>query len=412
VVLTKKTLRNNEEKMTNTEHPFACDDTYLDYQSAKPVDPRVISKMLPYFNQQFGNPSSLHGTGDKATNILDESREIIAKFINAKPNEIIFTSGATESNNLALLGYAMRNRKKGNHIIISEVEHISIHNIAKYLTRQGFEVSKLPVDSYGRITLRKLKARIRPETILISVGYASNEIGTLQPIKEIGEIARENDIAFHVDAVAAEGLIPIDVEKDDIDLLSLSSNDIYGPRGVGALYLRKGYRVSPLIIGGGQERGLRSGSENIPGIVGFAEAAKLMMKEMNDEVKTLKQYRDKLNETVLKQIPKSYINGHPTERLPNNSHFRFEAIEGESILLSLKDKEIAIATGSACSSKTLEASHTLIATGLLHEEAHGSLQVTPGRFTKSEDIDKLIRVLPEVISRLRKLSPLWKEEEK
>ncbi len=218
--------------MSNTEK-FACEDVYLDYQSAKPVDPRVISKILPYFNEQFGNPSSLHGTGDSATNILEESREIVAKFINAKPNEIIFTSGATESNNLALIGYALRNKKKGNHIIISEVEHISIHNIAKYLERQGFEVSKVPVDGYGRVSIRKLKARIRPETILISIGYASNEIGTLQPIKEIGGIAREKNITFHVDAVAAEGLIPIDIERDDIDLLTLSSNDIYGPRGVG-----------------------------------------------------------------------------------------------------------------------------------------------------------------------------------
>ena len=397
--------------MSKTEQ-FACEDVYLDYQSAKPVDPRVISKMLPYHNELFGNPSSLHGTGDSATNILEDSREIIAKFINAKPNEIIFTSGATESNNLALIGYALRNKKKGKHIIISEVEHISIHNIAKYLTRQGFEVSKVPVDTYGRVILRKLKSRIRDDTILISVGYASNEIGTLQPIKEIGKITREKDIAFHVDAVAAEGLIPIDVEKDDIDLLTLSSNDIYGPRGVGALYLRKGYRVNPLIIGGGQERGLRSGSENIPGIVGFAEAAQIMMEEMDDEIKTLKAYRDKLFKTIPNLIPKATINGHPEDRTPNNAHFRFDAIEGESILLSLKDKGIAIATGSACSSKTLEPSHTLIATGLLHEEAHGSLQVTPGRFTKPEDIDNLIEVLPGVIARLRKLSPLWKEEEK
>jgi cysteine desulfurase len=407
-VVLKKIIEIQVKKMSKTEQ-FACEDVYLDYQSAKPVDPRVISKMLPYFNELFGNPSSLHGTGDAATNILEESREIIAKFINAKPAEIIFTSGATESNNLALIGYALRNKKKGNHIIISEVEHISIHNIAKYLERQGFEISKVPVDSFGRVLIRKLKARIRPETILISVGYASNEIGTLQPIKEIGGIARENDIAFHVDAVAAEGLIPIDVERDDIDLLTLSSNDIYGPRGVGALYIRKGYHVTPLIIGGGQEKGIRSGSENIPGIVGFAEAAQIMLNEMDNEVKKLRSYRDKLFGAIPNLIPKTLINGHPTDRLPNNAHFRFEAIEGESILLSLKDKGIAIATGSACSSKTLQASHTLIATGLLHEEAHGSLQITPGRFTKPEDIDNLIEVLPGVIKRLRKLSPLWKE---
>jgi cysteine desulfurase len=385
--------------------------TYLDYQSAKPVDPRVIDEMLPYFNKDFGNPSSLHKVGDCATDILEESRKSIAKFINAKPGEIYFTSGATESINLGIIGYAMRNKKKGNHIIISEVEHISIHNIAKYLERNGFEVSKVPVDQYGRIILRKLKRRIRDDTILISIGYANNEIGTLQPIREISKIARENNVAFHSDGVAAEGLIPIDVEKDDVDLLSLSSNDIYGPKGVGILYARKGFRVSPIIIGGGQEKGIRSGSENIPGIVGMKVAAEIMMKEMEEEVKRLQGYTQKLLKTIPEIVPKTHINGHPTERLPNNAHFRFEAIEGESILLSLKDLDVSIATGSACSSKTLEASHTLIATGLLHEEAHGSLEVTSGRFTKDEDIDKIVEVIPGVVKRLRDLSPLYENKD-
>jgi cysteine desulfurase len=380
---------------------------YLDYQSSKPIDPRVQEAMQPYLFERFGNPSSLHSEGDEATKVLEESRRTIAGFIHAEPNEIIFTSGATESNNLALIGYASRNRDKGNHIIISEVEHISIHNIAKYLEKNGFKVSKLPVDQYGRITMQKLASRITPETILISIGYASNEIGTIQPIAEIGRLAREKGIAFHSDAVAAEGLIPFDVTKDNIDLLTLSSNDIYGPKGLGVLYVRKGIRLNPLIIGGGQERGLRSGTENMAGIVGMSTAVEIMQQEMQGEAKRFAQYRDKLIKNILERIPKSHLNGHPTDRLPNNAHFRFEAIEGESLLLSLKDAGVSAATGSACSSKTLEPSHTLISTGLLHEEAHGSLEFTFGRFNKEEDVDRVIEVLPPIVERLRKLSPLY-----
>ena len=380
---------------------------YVDYQSSKPVDPRVQEAMQPYLYEQFGNPSSLHGEGDEATKVLEACRRTIAGFIHAEPDEIIFTSSATESNNLALIGYASRNKNKGNHIIISEVEHISIHNIAKYLEKNGFTVSKLPVDQYGKISLQKLASRITPETILISIGYASNEIGTIQPIAEIGQLAREKGIAFHSDAVAAEGLIPLDVTEDNIDLLTLSSNDIYGPKGIGVLYVRKGTRLNPLIIGGGQERGLRSGTENIAGIVGMSTAVEIMQKEMKEEVKRLAKYRDQLIKEILKTIPKSHLNGHPTDRLPNNAHFRFEAIEGESLLLALRDEGVSAATGSACSSKTLEPSHTLISTGLLHEEAHGSLEFTFGRFNKEEDVDRVVEVLPPIVERLRKLSPLY-----
>jgi cysteine desulfurase len=380
---------------------------YLDYQSSKPIDPRVQEAMQPYLFERFGNPSSLHREGDEATKVLEESRRTIAGFTHAEPDEIIFTSGATESNNLALIGYASRNKDKGNHIIISEVEHISIHNIAKYLEKNGFKVSKLPVDQYGRITMQKLASRITPDTILISVGYASNEIGTIQPIAEIGRLAREKGIAFHSDAVAAEGLIPLDVTKDNIDLLTLSSNDVYGPKGLGVLYVRKGIRLNPLIIGGGQERGLRSGTENMAGIVGMSKAVEIMQQEMQSETKRFAQYRDRLINNILERIPKSHLNGHPTDRLSNNAHFRFEAIEGESLLLSLKDAGVSAATGSACSSKTLEPSHTLISTGLLHEEAHGSLEFTFGRFNREEDVDRVIEVLPPIVERLRKLSPLY-----
>jgi cysteine desulfurase len=380
---------------------------YLDYQAAKPVDSRVISEMTIYLNQKFANPSSLHCNGDEATDALSEFRHKVADFINAPdPNSIIFTSGATESNNLALIGAAMRNIKKGNHIIISEIEHISILNIAKYLERQGFEVSRVPVDQYGIVRLDKLERLINDKTILISISTASNEVGSIQPIKEISDLAVKHKILFHTDAVASESVVPIDVQEIPVDMVTLSSNDIYGPRGIGALYLKKGVRVNPIIIGGGQERGMRSGSENLPGIVGFGKAAEIMKEEIYEEAARLKVLRDKLIKGILETIPKSYLNGHPEKRLPHNAHFRFDYIEGESLILSLKDEKIAAATGSACSSKTLEPSHTLIAMGLLHEEAHGSLVVTLGRDTKEEDVNELLDKLPEIVKRLRLLSPL------
>ncbi len=384
---------------------------YLDNQAARPVDARVVSEMLLYFNEKFANPASLHCDGDIATDILETSREKIAKFVNApNPSDILFTSGATESNNLALIGAAMRQKKKGNHIIISEIEHISILNLGKYLERQGFRVSRVSVDRFGIIKLDKLEKLITDETILISISTASNEVGSLQPTAEISRIAREKGILFHTDAVASESVVPIDVQKVPIDLITLSSNDIYGPRGVGALYLKKGVRVNPIIIGGGQERGMRSGSENIPGIVGFAKAAEILKEEMPKESENLKKLRDKLIKNILETIPKSHLNGHPEKRLPHNAHFRFDYIEGESLILTLKEHNIAAATGSACSSKTLEASHTLIAMGLLHEEAHGSLLVSLGRTTRESDVDKLIEVLPNEVKRLRKLSPLTPPE--
>lgn len=380
---------------------------YLDYQSSKPVDPRVIEAMTPYYGDEYGNPSSLHLPGDEASRILEECRENIAGFIKAEPDEIVFTSGATESNNLALIGFALRNKAKGNHIIISEIEHISIHNIAKYLTKNDFEVSRVPVDQYGIVDIRKLLGRITERTILVSIGYANNEIGTIQPVLEISELCREKKIVFHSDAVAAQGLLPLDVRRDRIDLLTFSSNDIYGPKGLGVLYVRKGIRLNPLIIGGGQEKGLRSGSENIAGIVGMKKAVEIMEKEMEEEVERLGKYRDRLIRTIPEIIPRCHLNGHPTQRLANNAHFRFEGIEGESLLLSLKDKGISVSTGSACSSMTLEPSHTLISLGLLHEEAHGSLEFTLGRFNKEEDVDRLLQVLPGVVERLRELSPLY-----
>ena len=381
---------------------------YLDYQSAKPTDPRVVEAITPFFHEHFGNPSALHKIGDNATEALESSRKKIAQYINAETDEIVFTSGATESINMGIIGYALRNKNKGNHVVISEVEHISIHNITKYLERNGFKISKVPVDKYGMVHLDKLERRLTDETILVSVGYASNEIGTIQPIEEIGKLAKERGFAFHTDAVAAEGLVHLDVNRDNIDLMSLSSNDLYGPKGAGVLFMRRGYRVNPIIIGGGQERGLRSGTENLTAIYGMKVAAEIMQKEMDKEVERFTRYRDRMIKQILETIPDSYLNGHPTQRLASNAHFRFDGIEGESILLSFKDLDIAVSTGSACSSKTLEPSHTLISTGLLHEEAHGSLQLTVGRFNKDEDIDHVLEAVPQVVDRLRKLSPIYK----
>jgi cysteine desulfurase len=382
---------------------------YADYQSSKPVDPRVVEAMLPDFGQTFGNAASLHGVGDAATAALEEARARVAPFIGADPAEIVFTSGATEANNLALIGYAMRNKRKGDHIIITEAEHISILNIAKYLEKNGFRVTRAPIDLYGRVSPKKLRARITDDTILVSVGWASNEIGTIQPIEEIAELLSGTGIVLHSDAVAAQGLVPIDVSKVPVGLLSLSSNDLYGPRGLGALYVRKGVAVAPVLLGGGQERGIRSGTEDVAAIAGMAAAADIMAAEMPAEVARIKAIRDRLVERVLAEIPDSHLNGHPTERLPNNAHFRFEAVEGEAMVLSLRDAGIAASTGSACSSKTLEPSHTLICTGLLHEEAHGSLEFTFGRFSMDEDVDRIMAALPGVIERLRHLSPLYEK---
>ncbi len=387
------------------------DEVYLDYQSAKPVDPRVIEAMLPYFGERFGNAASLHAVGDRATATLDASRARLAAFIGADdPDEVVFTSGATESNNLALIGYANRNRRSGGHVVISEVDHISILNIGKYLEKADFRVGKVPPDQFGRISPVKLRSRITDDTILVSVGWASNEIGTIQPIAEIAEMLKGTGVALHVDAVAAEGQLSIDMRAVPIDLLTLSSNDIYGPPGLGALYIRKGVKLSPIAVGGGQERGLRSGTEPLPLIVGMSEAADIAAAEMRTEVPRITALRDRLIEAVLSTIPDSHLNGHPSERLPNNAHFRFEGIEGESLLLSMRDEGIAVSTGSACSSKTLEPSHTLISCGLLHEEAHGSLEFTFGRFSKDSDIDRVMAVLPGIVLRLRRMSPLYKTD--
>jgi cysteine desulfurase len=383
----------------------------MDHGAGMPLDSRVLEAMKPYFFESYGNPSSSHSFGNAAKTALADSREKIAQLVAAeKPQEIIFTSGGTESNNLAIKGVAFRNKSKGNHIITSAIEHISVINLSKYLQKQGFEVTYVPVDKQGKVDLEKLEDAINDKTILISVMYANGEIGTIQPINEIGKLARENQITFHVDAVAAAGKVPINVVDENIDLLSISSNDMYGPKGVGALYIKKGTKIQPVIQGGGQERGLRSGTENIPGIVGMGKAAEIAKREMTSESKRLTQLRDKLIKGVLDKIKYSFLNGHPVDRLPNNANLRFSYIEGESLILGLDMLGIQVSSGSACTSKTLEPSHVLLAICLAHEEAHGSLVFTMGKQNSEEDVDYVIEVLPGVVKKLRALSPLTPKE--
>jgi len=383
---------------------------YMDHQAGAPVDRRVIEAMMPYFDKFYGNPSSTHSWGQGGREALEAARRQVARLIGAEDDSIIFTSGGTESNNLALRGVALRNKDRGNHIITTRIEHISTINVCKSLEKQGFKVTYLPVDRHGIVDVEKLREAITDETILISVMYANNEVGTIEPIREIGEIAEERDIPFHVDGVVAVGRVPIDVEKEHIDLLTLSSNDMYGPKGVGGLYVAKGTRVIPIIFGGGQEHGLRSGTENIPGIVGMGKAAEIAGSEMESERAKLTAIRDKLIKGVLGSISRSYLNGHPTLRLPGNANLRFSYIEGESLLLSLDMEGIAASSGSACTSKTLEPSAVLLSMGLSHEEAHGSLLFSMGRQNTEEDVDYVLEVLPGIVKRLRAISPLTPPE--
>jgi len=383
----------------------------MDYGAGIPVDPRVLEAMKPYFTENFGNPSSVHSMGQEAKKAIEESRKSVADLVGAEiKEEIIFTSGATESNNLAIKGVAYRNKNRGNHIVTTTIEHMSVINTFKYLQKEGFKTTYVPVDKYGIVDVEALKNAITDQTILVSVMYANGEIGTVEPVKEIGKIAHEKNVYFHVDAVAAAGQVPIDVKNEHIDLLSLSSNDLYGPKGVGALYVKTGTKIQPIIHGGGQERGLRSGTENVAAIVGMGKAAEIAKKEMASESVRLSGLRDKLVEGVLDKIPHSFLNGHPTKRLPNNANLRFSYIEGESLILSLDMEGVVTSSGSACTSKTLEPSHVLLAIGLAHEEAHGSLLFTLGRWTTKKEIDYVVEILPDIVRRLRAISPLTPKE--
>jgi cysteine desulfurase len=383
---------------------------YFDYAATSPVDPRVLEAMTPYFLKKFGNASSLHSFGQEAKEALEESRRKVAELINADSDEIIFTSGGTESDNIALREVAYLNRNKGNHLITTKIEHPAVLETCKFLERDGFKITYLSVDKYGLVSLEDLKKVITKKTILVSIMHANNEIGTIEPIEEIGKICRGKKVLFHTDAVQTFGKIPINVKEMDIDLLSASSHKICGPKGVGVLYIKKGINVNPLFFGGGQERGMRSGTENIPGIVGLAKAAEIAKKEMVSEEKRLIRFRDELIKGVLDKIAGSYLNGHPQKRLPNNANFRFDFIEGESMLIRLDLAGIAASTGSACSSVKLEPSHVLLALGLKHEQAHGSLRVTLGRWTTEKEINYFLKVLPPIIKKLRDISPFKQNE--
>jgi len=378
---------------------------YMDYAATTPVDPRVVKAMLPYFSEKFGNTMSLHSFGQEAKEALEESREAVANLLGAKPQEIIFTGSATESNNLALKGIALANRDRGRHIIISPIEHACVMESSKWLESQGFEITRLKVDKYGLVSPDDIRKAIKKETILVSIMHANNEIGTIEPIEEIGKICQEKGVYFHTDAAQSFGKILIDVNKMNIDLLTASSHKMYGPKGAAALFIRKGTKIEPLIHGGGHESGLRSSTVNVAAIVGFAEAARICEREMKKEAQREIKLRDKLINGVLKKIEGSHLNGEPKKRLPNNINFSFPGIEGESLIMQLDFLGIAASTGSACSSEKLEPSHVLLAIGLKPEQAHGSLRLSLGRWTKEKDIDYVLEVLPKVVKRLREISP-------
>ena len=379
---------------------------YMDHSATTPVAPEVMEAMLPYFSEKFGNASSMHSFGLEAKEALEESREKVAGLLGAKPEEIIFTSGGTESDNLALKGIARKNQKSGKHIITTRVEHPAILECCRRLEKEGFEVTYLPVTNEGLVEIATLESAIRSDTILISVMHANNEVGTIQPLEEIGRLAAEKDIYLHTDAVQSVGKIPTDVNKLGVDLLSLSAHKLYGPKGVGALYIRKGTRLESIIQGGGHERGLRSGTENIAGIVGLARAADLAGETRTLEAERLTRLRDRLAELVLSKVKEAWINGTMKMRLPGNLNFGFKYVEGESLLLFLDSKGINVSTGSACSSHKLEPSHVLLSLGLKPEECHGSLRITLGRSNTMEEVDYVAMGIVEAVERFRGISAL------
>ncbi|GAB6056673.1 cysteine desulfurase NifS [Methanobacterium movens] len=382
---------------------------YLDHSATSPVNPEVLKAMEPFFSQEFGNASTFYSLGRTARQAMEAARENVASLIGASPQEIIFTSGGTESDNMAIKGTAYKWKNKGKHIITSAIEHPAVEETCRYLEKQGFEVTYLPVYEEGIVRIEDVLAAIREDTILITIMHANNEIGTIQPIAEIGEIARKKGIIFHSDAVQTVGKIPVDVEKLNVDLLSISAHKLYGPKGIGALYVKKGVFLEPLIHGGGHERALRPGTENVPGIVGLGKACEIALKNLKKDQEDVTRLRNQLIAGILENLEESYLNGDPDKRLPNNAHLRFNGIEGESLVLHLDAKGIAASTGSACSSKKLEPSHVLMALGLEKVEAHGSLRLSLGTENTPEDIEYTIKSIKEAVTTLRNLSPLWNQ---
>lgn len=380
---------------------------YLDHAATTYTKLEVLEEMLPFFTEIYGNPSSVHSFGREARRAVDFAREKTAKALNAEPSEIFFTGGGSESDNWAIKGIAMANKKKGNHIITTTIEHHAVFDTCGYLERNGFDVTYLPVDKYGLVTPEQVRDAITDKTILITIAFANNEIGTIQPIKEIGAIAREKKVYFHTDAVQAIGNVPVDVEEMNIDLLSLTGHKFYGPKGVGALYIKRGVKIISYIHGGAQERNRRAGTENLPGIVGLGKAIELAIENLSEHSIKLKAMRDRLIDGITSRVDHIRLNGHPTKRLPGNVNFSFEFIEGESLLLSLDIKGIAGSSGSACTSGSLDPSHVLLGIGLSHEIAHGSLRLTLGDQNTDEEIDYVLEVLPGIVERLRDMSPLF-----
>ncbi len=385
---------------------------YLDYAATTPTHPEVVEAMLPYFTDAFGNPSSVYSYGQEAKGAIEEARTKVADLIGAWGEEIVFTSGGTEADNFAIKGIACANEPKGNHIITSTIEHHAVLETCKFLETRGFNVTYLPVDEYGLVDPDDVKRAITDKTILISVMHANNEVGTIEPITEIGRIAQEKEIYFHTDAVQTVGHIPVDVNELGVDLLSMSAHKLYGPKGVGALYVRKGTRLASFMHGGEQEKRRRASTENVPGIVGFGKAAELARQEMSQEAEHITRLRDWLIKGLLERIDHVRLNGHPKKRLPGNVNLSVEYVEGESMVLNLDLAGICASTGSACSSSSLEPSHVLLAMGLPHEQAHGSLRLTLGRWTTEEEIEKVLDVLPGIVARLRAMSPLLKIRKK
>ena len=384
---------------------------YLDYSATTPMKKEILDEMMPYFSELYGNPSSIHSFGREAKKALDFARDRIAKAIGATSKEIFFTGGGSEADNWAIKGIAYANRQKGNHIITTKTEHHAVLHVCQYLEKNGFEVTYLDVDEYGMIDLNQLREAITDKTILITIMFVNNEIGTIQPIKEIGKVAKERGIYFHTDAVQALGNVSIDVKELGVDLMNFSSHKIYGPKGVGAIYIKKGVKLHPLIHGGAQERKKRAGTENISAIVGFGKAVELAVENLDGHIAHLSKLRHKLIKGIQENIDYVKLNGHPTERHPGNVHVCFEFIEGESLLLSLDMVGIAGSSGSACTSGSLDPSHVLMAIGLTHEIAHGSLRLTVGDFTTEEDIDYVIENLKVIVDRLRQMSPLYESVE-
>jgi cysteine desulfurase len=382
------------------------DRIYLDNAATTAVDKRVLEAMLPYYSDIFGNPSSPYSYGQEAKKAIEEAREKVAKALGADSDEIYFTSGGSESDNWALKGVAYALKDKGNHIITTEIEHHAVLNTCRYLEKEGFKVTYLPVDEYGLVKPEDLKKAITDKTILVSIMFANNEIGTIEPIEELVKIAHEKNVYFHTDAVQAVGNIPIDVKKLDVDLLSLSAHKIYGPKGVGALYIKKGVKIHSFIQGGTQEKNRRAGTENVPGIVGLGEAIELITKNLDSHINKLTFLRDKLINGILEKIPYVRLNGHPTKRLPGNVNLSFEFIDGESLILNLDMAGICASSGSACTSGSLEPSHVLLAIGLSKELARGSLRLTIGKDNTEEDIDKVLEALPQIVKRLRSISQI------